>query len=58
MQTRFLVSKCQATDWKMMARIGQKCTLRLDIVTAQQRVTVGPRYARSVCEEAVIQPPA
>ena len=42
----------------MMVRIGQECTLQLDTVTAQQRVivTVGPMYARGVCEEAVIQP--
>ena len=45
----------------MMMRIGQECTLRLDIVTARQRVTVtvGPMlYARGVYEEAVTQPPA
>lgn len=56
-----LASKYQATDRKAMVRIGQECTLRLDIVTAQQRVivTVGPMlYARGVCEEAVTQPPA
>ena len=54
-----LASRCQATGWKIMVRIGQECTLRLDIVTTQRViVTVGPMYARSVCEEAVIQPPA
>lgn len=43
-----------------MARIGQECTLRLDIVTAQQRaiVIVGPMFARGVYEEAVLPPPA
>lgn len=44
-----------------MVRIGQERALRLDIVTAQQRiiVTVDPMsYARGVYEEAVTQPPA
>ena len=43
-----------------MVRIGQECALRLDIVTARQRVivTVGPMlYARGVYEEAVLPPP-